>query len=814
MPSTRFMLPFLSAITAFALAIAGLSGAVAADSTSAFMFQRVSPQASTIRAGLTGNGVTVTSYGKDVMNVLIKGNDAYGDPTISRLSNGRWAMTGWSGGKDARGGSYLMYHESACPAVVDANAKLLGPSSATGCKAGAGSAVAMSKTSQIFDVNGSNYVITMAAAIHLLRLTDATRGASELSSVCVLQTPVTALDNLKWGEASQIISSSQASGLLLSDTAIARRADGTWVLFVKGIASDSGCAQGSLCELCARAIYRSTSTDLINWSALEKVASKASVPDATTYPDGKVWLYHQDFSPTCAAQDLKLAERAPIVGMVEGTGNVLSAEVALTFPGEDFETDTTLHYPTNGNPVSLPSAAAKAALDACMTSAFSKLTVSNGGTGGGTVGSVPGGISCGSACSQDFVTGNSLTLSATAATGSSFTSWGGACAGTATTSSCTVAMDAAKSVSAVFTSTLTVPGAPTIASVTPGPGQASVSFTAPASTGGASITGYTATCAATGLSSVSASNTRSPIGMSGLVVGVPYYCSVTATNSVGTGSASSSMAVTPTGTILVPICSLTATPAALASGSSSTLAVTCSPAATSYVWTGGGLASDASGGGVTPFFSTAYAVQGKNAAGSGNTASATVTVTDTMAYSGKRSDYAITGTTTSTGYSFAVQDKVGSGGTQTYATHKRLKFSDTNIGLDIDGVGGMAYRLYQAAFARVPDLSGLGFQMWAMDLKGWSLTDVAGGFIASPEFKTLYGASPTDTQYITLLYANVLKRAPDDGGLNFYLDGMKAGSPAFSRDRILTYFSESPENKALVLPAIKDGFEYTPTEGN
>ena len=77
-----------------------------------------------------------------------------------------------------------------------------------------------------------------------------------------------------------VIDNTVAPGLLLSDTAIARRRDGTWVLFVKGIASSVGCSGGGLCELCARAIYRTTSRDLMTWSALEKMAEPASVPDA------------------------------------------------------------------------------------------------------------------------------------------------------------------------------------------------------------------------------------------------------------------------------------------------------------------------------------------------------------------------------------------------------------------------------------------------------------------------------------------------------------------------------------------------------
>lgn len=53
------------------------------------------------------------------------------------------------------------------------------------------------------------------------------------------------------------------------------------------------------------------------------------------------------------------------------------------------------------------------------------LTVSKGGTGGGSVTSAPAGVDCGSTCSTTFDAGTAVTLTATAATGSSFTGWGG-----------------------------------------------------------------------------------------------------------------------------------------------------------------------------------------------------------------------------------------------------------------------------------------------------------------------------------------------------------------------------------------------------
>ncbi|MFZ9669307.1 MAG: InlB B-repeat-containing protein, partial [Solirubrobacterales bacterium] len=78
------------------------------------------------------------------------------------------------------------------------------------------------------------------------------------------------------------------------------------------------------------------------------------------------------------------------------------------------------------------------------------LTVAKHGTGSGTVTSSPAGIDCGSSCSGSFSVGTSVTLTATAASGSKFSSWGGACSGSAP--SCTVTIDQARSVSATFDS--------------------------------------------------------------------------------------------------------------------------------------------------------------------------------------------------------------------------------------------------------------------------------------------------------------------------------------------------------------------------
>ena len=73
------------------------------------------------------------------------------------------------------------------------------------------------------------------------------------------------------------------------------------------------------------------------------------------------------------------------------------------------------------------------------------LTVSK--TGSGTVTSDRTGINCGSDCSESYTAGTVVTLTATANRNARFLGWGGACSGTGT---CTVTMNAARSVTATF----------------------------------------------------------------------------------------------------------------------------------------------------------------------------------------------------------------------------------------------------------------------------------------------------------------------------------------------------------------------------
>ncbi|HME45283.1 MAG TPA: C1 family peptidase [Syntrophorhabdales bacterium] len=75
------------------------------------------------------------------------------------------------------------------------------------------------------------------------------------------------------------------------------------------------------------------------------------------------------------------------------------------------------------------------------------LWVQKAGGATGTVTSYPSGINCGSTCSANYATGSQVTLTATPGPNATFAGWVEACSGTGT---CTVTMNATKSVAAYF----------------------------------------------------------------------------------------------------------------------------------------------------------------------------------------------------------------------------------------------------------------------------------------------------------------------------------------------------------------------------
>jgi hypothetical protein len=108
---------------------------------------------------------------------------------------------------------------------------------------------------------------------------------------------------------------------------------------------------------------------------------------------------------------------------------------------------------------------------------------------------------------------------------------------------------------------------------------------------------------------------------------------------------------------------------------------------------------------------------------------------------------------------------------------------------------GEMFRLYNAAFARFPDASGL--QYW-IDKYTSGVDDsraVSQSFLASAEFKERYGDNISHETYVKNLYLNVLNRELDQSGYDYWVGNLNNGVE--QRHEVLLGFAESAENKTL-----------------
>lgn len=98
-------------------------------------------------------------------------------------------------------------------------------------------------------------------------------------------------------------------------------------------------------------------------------------------------------------------------------------------------------------------------------------------------------------------------------------------------------------------------------------------------------------------------------------------------------------------------------------------------------------------------------------------------------------------------------------------------------------------RLYLAAFKRIPDASGLQFWLSVLTNQG-SAAQVAQIFTQTPEFVSLYGSNLDASAFIDILYGNVLGRAADTGGKQYWLQQLAGG---MSKGDALNNFAQSSE---------------------
>jgi hypothetical protein len=185
---------------------------------------------------------------------------------------------------------------------------------------------------------------------------------------------------------------------------------------------------------------------------------------------------------------------------------------------------------------------------------------------------------------------------------------------------------------------------------------------------------------------------------------------------------------------------------------------------------------------------------------------------------GKQNDYKVQASTfmdqTDMSYKtkvsgWQVTDSITSRNGVTQLTNvERLQFTDTNLALDIAPTqnAGSVYMLYKAAFNRAPDAGGMGYWLAQKDGGSNIVTSIAQGFVNSAEFVAKYGSNPSNSSYVNNLYQNVLGRSGEAGGVTYWTGEMDAGR--VSKAQALVQFATLPEGASLVAPLIANGIQY------
>ena len=375
------------------------------------------------------------------------------------------------------------------------------------------------------------------------------------------------VDNIAPSVSSIVVSGSPASG----DTSMAFTVNFSET--VGNVSTDdftlvgTGSASGSIVSVSA-----STGSAInVNVSAISGTGTlKVNLNGGTNIVDGVGNSAPAYSSGSTHTVNVLTAPGAPTIGTA--TAGDAQASVTFTAPGSNGGSAITTYTATASPGGSTGTCAGPAACTATVTglnngTAYTfTVTATNAvgtSTASGASNSVtPKGnqtITFANPGPQSFGTSPTLTATASSSLAPTFTSsTTGVCTVTSggtltfvTAGSCTINADqagngtwnAATTVPRTFAVNAVVPGAPTIGTATAGDTQASVTFSAPASNGGATITGYTVTSNPMGVTGTGAG---SPVTVTSLTNGVAYTFTVTATNSAGTGPASAaSNSVTP-----------------------------------------------------------------------------------------------------------------------------------------------------------------------------------------------------------------------------------------------------------------------------
>ncbi|KMO36674.1 hypothetical protein VQ03_20140 [Methylobacterium tarhaniae] len=118
-----------------------------------------------------------------------------------------------------------------------------------------------------------------------------------------------------------------------------------------------------------------------------------------------------------------------------------------------------------------------------------------------------------------------------------------------------------------------------------------------------------------------------------------------------------------------------------------------------------------------------------------------------------------------------------------------IKFGDGSVMINAASTDqAVIARMYDAVLNRDADADGL-HNWWAAHDNGMSLQDIAHSFLTSPEFQAQSG-NLSDSAFVSLMYNNMLGRAPDQGGLENWTKELSHG---MSREDLVINIAKSLE---------------------
>jgi hypothetical protein len=134
-----------------------------------------------------------------------------------------------------------------------------------------------------------------------------------------------------------------------------------------------------------------------------------------------------------------------------------------------------------------------------------------------------------------------------------------------------------------------------------------------------------------------------------------------------------------------------------------------------------------------------------------------------------------------------------------------IEFLDGTLTFDPAGVAAQISRLYDTVLQRAPDQPGLDHWVDQVEDQGSTLSNVAAGFLSSPEFQAMT-SNLSDADFVEYLYRTALDRASDPAGKAHWTNQLATG---WSRADVVLSFSESDEHVALTSDLVARGFFNT-----